>query len=319
MALFIHEDEVRSLLSMKDAIEVVEEAFRLKGNGLADNRPRQRPRLERSMLQAMPAAVEGVGLGLKAYTIAPDGVRYLVLLFDHTTGALLALIEAGELGRIRTGAASGVATKYLARENSRTIGVIGTGYQAATQLEAACAVRSIDTALVFSRSEARRRSFAEECSSRLGVEVRAVERAEAAGECDIVATVTNAADPVLAAAQVRPGTHINAAGNNRADRAEIAADLLGAASKVFIDDIQQGRTEAGEIIRAAAGGNFAWNRVAELCDLITGRAAGRSDEQEITLFKSIGIAIEDVAVARRIYDLATARGAGEKLPDSPLG
>lgn len=318
MALLIREDEVRSLLSMEEAIEAVEEVFKLKAAGRADNRPRQRPRLEHAMLQAMPGAVEGVGLGLKAYTVTPAGVRFLVLLWDHESGELLAMIEAGELGRIRTGAASGVATKHLARSDSRTVGVIGTGYQAAAQLEAVCAVRPIDEAVVYSRGEARRRAFAEECSARLGITVRAVDRPQDAAACDIVATITNATDPVLDAGGVGRGTHINAAGNNRADHAEIAADLLDAASMVFIDDIQQGKAEAGEIIRAVDAGGFAWNRVAELGDLVAGRVSGRSDAAEITLFKSIGIAIEDIAVARRVYALATARGAGEALPGSSL-
>ena len=191
-------------------------------------------------------------------------------------------------------------------------------FQAAAQLEAACAVRPIDEAVVYSRGEARRRAFAEECSARLGITVRAVDRPQDAAACDIVATITNATDPVLDAGGVGRGTHINAAGNNRADDAEIAADLLDAASMVFIDDIQQGKAEAGEIIRAVDAGGFAWNRVAELGDLVAGRVSGRSDAAEITLFKSIGIAIEDIAVARRVYALATARGAGEALPGSSL-
>lgn len=319
MALFIREDEVRSLLPMEAALEAVEGVFRLKGENRADNRPRQRPRIERAMLQAMPGAVAGVGLGLKAYTVTPSGVRYLVLLWDEASGELLALLEAGELGRIRTGAASGVATRHLAREECVTVGLLGAGFQAASQLEAMCAVRPIREARVYCRSEARRRTFAEENADRLGIAINAVGSPEEAAECDIVVTITNAANPLFPAGSLKEGAHVNAAGSNRGAHAEIGADVLQRAARIFIDDREQGRSEAGDIIRAVSEGAITWNRVQELSELLAGRAGGRGGDSEITLFESLGVAIEDIAVARYVYDRAVEQGAGTPMPASAIG
>jgi len=319
MAIFIREDEVRSLLSMHDALASVEQVFRLKGEGKADNRPRQRPRLEASMLQTMPGAVSGLGLGLKAYTVTPHGVRFLVLLWDDVSGELLALVEAAELGRIRTGAASGVATKFLARRESNTVGMFGSGFQASAQLEAICGVRSIHEAYVYSRTETNRRAFAEEQSERLGIPVHPVARPEEAAGADIVVTITSSADPLFPVSALRQGAHLNGAGCNRAGSAEIAPEVFGKAARIFIDDVTQGREEAGDLIRAVSTGAASWERVEELGDLVAEHAAGRKDDEEITVFKSIGIAIEDIAVARRVYELALSKGAGEPLPRSTLG
>ncbi|HUX22190.1 MAG TPA: ornithine cyclodeaminase family protein, partial [Spirochaetia bacterium] len=319
MAILIREEEVHDLLPMSDALTAVEEVFRIKGNGKADNRPRQRPRLERAMLQVMPGAVTGMGLGLKAYTVTPKGVRFVVLLWDDESGELLAMIEANELGSIRTGASSGVATKYLARQDSRTVGIFGSGFQAFTQLEAVSEVREIGAVYVYGRSEAKRRSFAERASDRLKIDVSAVERPQECAACDIVITITNAADPVFAGGMVTEGAHINAAGSNRAEAAEIGGDTLERAGRIVVDDLQQAKGEAGDLIRAVSEGRLAWERVEELAAIVAGRAPGRSSASEITLFESLGIAIEDIAVARRVYDNALKRGAGERLPKSILG
>lgn len=319
MAILIREEEVRDLLPMSDALQAVEEVFRLQGSGKADNRPRQRPRLERSMLQAMPGAVSGMGLGLKAYTVTPQGVRFVVLLWDDESGELLAMIEANELGRLRTGAASGVATKYLARPDSRTVGIFGSGYQAFTQLQAVSAVRAIDAVYVYSRSEAKRRSFAEQAAERSGIDVAAVGRPEECASSDIVITITNTNDPLFPGTMVKAGAHINAAGSNRAEAAEIGGDIIERAGRIVTDDLAQAKGEAGDLIRAVSEGKFAWERVEELGSIVAGGKSGRSSASEITLFESLGIAIEDVAVARRLYDTAMGRGAGERLPKSILG
>jgi ornithine cyclodeaminase/alanine dehydrogenase len=164
---------VEELLTMDEALAAVEEAFRLQGVGKADNHPRQRPKLGHATLQVMPAAVAGMGFGLKAYTVASGGVRFVVLLWDEETGNLEAAIEAGLMGQMRTGAASGVATRYLARPDAATVGMFGTGTQAPTQLEAVCAVRPIERVWVYSRKQEHRERFAAEMSDRLGVAVEA--------------------------------------------------------------------------------------------------------------------------------------------------
>lgn len=319
MALLIREEEVLELLTMKEAVAAVEGVFKLLGDHQADNRPRQRPRLDRSMLHAMAGAATGVGLGLKAYTVTQKGVRFLVALWDDESGDLLAVIEAGHLGRIRTGAASGVASKFLARSDATTAGILGAGFQADAQLEAICAVRPITEAFVYSRTEPRLRAFAEAASARLGIPVHPVDRAADAARCDIVATITNSREPLFSAADLREGAHLNAAGSNRAEAAEIDPEVFRKVGRVFIDDRRQGEVEAGDLLRAVSAGSLTWDRVSELGALVAGRLPGRENRSQITLFESLGIAVEDIAVARCVYEAALARGAGDPLPKSILG
>lgn len=320
MPLFLREGDVRGLLTMEDALAAVEQAFRLKGQGKADNHPRQRPRLGRSMLQVMPAAVSGTGLGLKAYTVASRGVRCVVLLWDAETGDLQAVIEAGLMGQIRTGAASGIATKHLARPDAETIGIFGTGSQAPAQLEAVCAVRSVKHILAYSHTPAHRERFAETMSDLLGVTVEAARAPrDVVTEADIVITITNAKEPLFNGDWLRPGAHINAAGSNRADAREIDARTIERADLIVIDDVAQGRIEAGDLIAAGRQGALEWNDVVELGQVVAGDAEVRRDDESITLFESLGVAIEDVAVARHVYEQAVAQGVGESLPETILG
>ncbi len=320
MPLFLREEDVAQLLTMDDALTVVEEALRLHGLGQADNRPRQRPRLKRSILQVMPAAVPGMGLGLKAYTVGTKGVRFIVLLWNEVTGDLEAAIEANRLGQIRTGAASGVATKYLARTDATTVGMFGCGGQAGTQLEAVCSVRPIEHAWVYSRTPAHRERFAAESSELLGITVEAVaEPRDVVAEADIVITITNAAEPLFDGEWLQPGAHINAAGSNRANAREIDTRTVQRADLVAIDYWEQGQVEAGDLITPIEEGVITWDAVIELGQVVAGQAAGRPDNDAITLFESLGIAIEDVAVARHVYNKALEVGAGQPLPDTILG
>jgi ornithine cyclodeaminase/alanine dehydrogenase-like protein (mu-crystallin family) len=320
MPLFLREGDVEELLTMDEALAAVEEAFRLQGVGKADNHPRQRPKLGHATLQVMPAAVAGMGFGLKAYTVASGGVRFVVLLWDEETGNLEAAIEAGLMGQMRTGAASGVATRYLARPDAATVGMFGTGTQAPTQLEAVCAVRPIERVWVYSRKQEHRERFAAEMSDRLGVAVEAAASPrDAVVDADIVITITKASEPVFDGDWLRPGVHVNAAGSNRALAQEIDIRTVERADLVTIDDRVQGQIEAGDLIAAARQGVLAWQDVVELGQVVAGIAQGRPDDQSITLFESLGVAIEDVAVARRVYQKGLALGVGEELPGTILG
>ncbi len=320
MPLFIREEDVEALLTMDDALTVVEEAFRLHGLGEADNQLRQRPRLARSMVQVMPAAVPGMGLGLKAYSVGTEGVRFIVLLWNEETGDLEAVIEANKLGQMRTGAASGVATKYLAREDASTVGVFGSGWQAGSQLEAVCAVRDVEQVWVYSRTPAHREKFAGEMSELLGVAVEAVaEPRDVVAEADVVVTITNATEPLFDGGWLRPGTHVNAAGSNRANAREIDSETVRRADTITIDDWAQGHIEAGDLIKPIEDGAITWDDVVELGQVVAGQVPGRQEDAAITVFESLGIAIEDVAVARRVYEGALKVGAGERLPDTILG
>ena len=320
MPLFLRESDVEQLLTMDEALQAVEEVFRLMGQGRADNRPRQRPRIGGSILQVMAAAVDGMGLGLKAYTVASKGVRFVVLLWYQETGDLAAIIEANKLGQMRTGAASGVATKYLAREDATTVGIFGSGWQARGQLEAVCAVRPIRQAWVYSRTPAHREAFAEEMTDKLGIPVEAVARpGDVVADADIVITITTADQPLFEGAWLRPGTHINAAGSNRAHAREIDLETIRRASLITIDDRVQGQIEAGDLIPAVEAGIISWDDVVELGQVVAGQVPGRQDDDAITLFESLGIAIEDVAVARLVYDKARQVGVGTPLPETILG
>jgi alanine dehydrogenase len=314
MPLLLREEEVQALLSVGDAIEALERTFRAQAEGRAVNLPRQRVRWPGGTLHVMAAGDLGSGyVGLKAYTAVGGQTRFVVLLFHAESGELLAIIEADRLGRLRTGAATGLATRYLARPDARVVGMIGAGRQAATQLMAVCAVRPIAEARVYSPTPQRRAAFAHRMRETLGIPVQAVERPEAAVEgADILITITSAREPVLRGAWLRPGVHLNAAGSNALLRRELDEEAIARADLIVIDSRAQGQIEAGDFLEPLERGRLQWERVYELRDVVAGRV-GRAHPEQITLFKSLGIALEDVAVAAVAYERARAQGAGERI------
>lgn len=316
MALLLREVEVEQLLTMEDALEAVEEAFRGWGEGRAVNRPRVRVRVPHGFLHLMPAAAldEGV-MGFKSYsTVVGHRARFLVVLFGAETGDVLALIEADRLGQVRTGAASGVAAKYLAREDSRVLGLLGAGYQAETQLEAVCRVRPIERVKVYSRTPERREEFAERMGQRLDVEIRPASSAQEAVEgADVVVTITTAYEPVLKGEWLSPGVCVLAAGSNHWLRRELDTEAIRRADRVVVDDLEQAKVECGDLLPAIERGALRWEQVRELKDVVAGIVPGRLHDEEITLFESQGIALEDVAVGACVLRKAQERGIGQKL------
>lgn len=313
--LFLNEAEVAAVLRMPDLIGVLEDAFRAKAAGQAANQPRTRVLAAAGgVLHVMSAGWDAAGvMGLKAYATGPGGARFVVLLYC-ADGTPLAQMEADTLGQRRTGAATGLATKYMARADAATVAILGSGWQARTQLEAVCAVRAIRWVRVYSRTRERRELFASEMSERLGIPVEAVPSAEqAVREAAIVCTITTAREPVLAGEWLRPGAHINAAGVNWADRRELDGEAVRRATRIAVDDLPQAKMECGDLIRAASEGAFSWESAVELADVVAGRVAGRGSPEEITLFASQGIALEDVAAAKLAYDNAVADGIGRYL------
>ena len=320
MPLFLREQDVGTLLTMEDSLEAVEEAFRLQGSGEVDNKPRQRARLSEAMLQVMPAGVPAAGLGVKAYTIGSRGVRFVVLLWDEQTGDLEAVIEAGHMGQMRTGAASGVATKYLARPDASRVGIFGTGTQAPAQLEAVCSVRPVEMIRAYSPTPGHRHRFAVEMTERLGLPVEPVDTPrEVVEETDIVITITKASEPLFDGDWLRPGAHVNAVGSNRSQAQEIDARTLDRAALVTIDDRYQGRIEAGDLLVAVRQNVLRWEQVVDLGQVVAGHHPGRKDPEDITVFESLGVAMEDVAVARAAYAKAVDAGVGEPMPETILG
>ena len=317
MALFLTEDDVKQVLTMDLALETVEQSFRLMADGKATNSPRSRLRLPTGVFNFMTAAAPGAGaMGLKAYGVTRGNpVRFYVHLADTETGELLTIMEASELGQVRTGAASGVATKDMAREGSSTVGVIGAGYQARSQLEAVCKVRDIRSAKVFSRTPERRERFASRMSERLGIEVSPAESAEACvGEADVVITMTSSNQAVLEGQWLQPGVHVNAAGANHWMRRELDDEAVKRADVIVTDDVENARAECGDLIYPIERGIIRWEQVANLSDVIGGRTLGRRGDDDITLFESQGLAVEDVTTGMRVYQLAKERDLGQELP-----
>lgn len=313
--LHLTEDDVRSLLTMEMAIEAVEAGLRKMALEEAFNVPRSRCQTDHAMLHVLPAAAKTLGvIGYKAYVTARAGTRFHVTVYDGKTGDMLAVLQADHLGQMRTGAASAVATKHLARKDSTTVGVFGSGKQARTQLLGVTRVRKVTRAVVWSPSPDRRTAFAREMSQACGTEVvPAGNPQDAARGQDIVCTATTAREPVLFGAWLSPGQHVNAIGSNFLAKAEIDAEVVKRANVVTIDSKDQGRLEAGDLVAALDQGVIEWIDVAELGRVVAMRAPGRQSADDITLFKSLGIGVEDIAVAIKVYQKAKEAGIGRWL------
>src|SRR5271163_14342 len=317
MALHISESEVRAVLTMPMAIEAVEDISRKQANGEVVVHPRRRFELPGGgFFHYMAAADFSAGfVAMKQYTYVQGNIRFIVPLYEMRTGDLVAMIEADYMGQLRTGAASGVATKYLSRQNSRIAAIIGTGGQARTQLEAISAVRKLESARVYGRNAERRERFSVEMSEWLGFPVEnATSSSEAVRGADILCTATTAANPVVNGADLAPGVHMNAIGANHAHKRELDDEAVASADVIIVDSIEQSRQEAGDLIIAFHGDETCWTGVRRLSEVVAGMAPGRTSDSEVTLFKSNGIASWDLAVAVKVYLAAREKGLGRKLP-----
>lgn len=305
--LYLSEAYVLETLPMSKAVELVDDAFRRLADGTAVNQPRRRVVLPTgSVLHYMAAGMPRY-FGIKVYSTNPkSGAHFEVVLYRSEDGMPLATIEANHLGQIRTGAASGVATKYLAREDASVAAIIGSGFQAETQLEAVANVRKLREVRVWSRSAEKRTAFAQRCSAKFGLNVRA---AETARECvegaDIVTTATSSRQPVLDADWIAPGAHVNGSGSNWADRRELPSDLIfGKAAIVAVDSVEGAKMESGDLlIPMRESGSDVFPGV-ELSEIVAGLRPGRTNDAQITVFKSNGLAVEDIAVAGYLYEQA---------------
>jgi ornithine cyclodeaminase/alanine dehydrogenase-like protein (mu-crystallin family) len=312
--LYLTEDDVRQLLDMDTALAAVEAAFRKLALDEAVNVPRQRCQTDHVMLHVLPAAAKTLGVaGYKAYVTTKHGARFHVTLYDGKTGDMTAILQADYLGQMRTGAASGVATKLLARADAQTVGLYGTGKQARTQLLAVCKVRPVKRVSVYSRDEARRKQFAGEMSRECGTEVVPVGTPAEAGGADIVITATSSRDPVLQGAWLKDGTHLNLIGSNFLAKTEADVEVFRRATLVAVDSKEQSKPEAGDFVAAYDQGVLHISDVLELAPLLVGRYPGRETPQDITVFKSLGLGIEDIAVAAKVVAKAKEKGVGKVL------
>jgi len=307
--LFFSESDVRRLLPMPQAIRLMRQAFESLARGEALNQPRRRLILPGGSVLHYMAAGDGKYFGAKIYSTHPRHPgHFLFLLYRAGDAAPLALFEANHLGRIRTGAASGLATDLMARPGADVVGLIGSGFQARTQAEAMAAVRPVREIRIWSRSEEKRRAFAAELSASLPVRVMAARSAEEAIRgAGIVVTATSSRDPVVEAGWVEPGAHVNAVGSNQPNRRELPASLVRAAGLIAVDSLEQARMESGDLLLGLED----WSRVVELKDLVGGV---HTKAEDITIFKSNGLAIEDVIAAGYVYERGLSEGAGQSLP-----
>lgn len=317
MTLHINESEVRQLLTMPMAVEAVEEISKKQAAGKVIVHARRRFELPAGggFFHYMAAMDTEAGfIAMKQYTFVKGVLRFLVPLYEISSGALLALIEADFMGQQRTGAASGVATKYLARPSARTAAIVGTGGQARTQLEAVALARKLEVARVYGRDPQRRQAFCEEMSKRLGIRVEPAASAnEAVRGADVVNTATTSGKPVLDGHDIAEGAHINAIGANHAHKRELDDTAISRANMIFVDSLEQSRQEAGDLIIPFEKHPERWNAVHELHELVAGKISGRTGDSQITLFKSNGIASWDLAAAEKVYALAKERQFGREL------
>jgi alanine dehydrogenase len=314
VTLILTETEVDDLLDMPSTLEAVESVLRARAEGRATNRARRRVALPKSGLNFMAAGAPEIGaLGLKAYSVARTGARFYTMLFDPEGGELLSIMQSDKLGQMRTGAASGVATKYLAREDANTLGLYGAGWQAESQLEAIAAVRDLERVIVYSRREESRKLFAEKMGERLGMEIETTHAADEPAAQDIVVTATSSREPVLLGEWLRPGAHVNAAGSNFLFKSEIDREVVRRASFVCVDSREELGLEAGDLVQPLETGLILPEAVYELGQVIAEQVEGRRGPEDITLFASQGLALEDIAAARVVYDRAVERDVGRDI------
>ncbi len=316
MALYLTEDDVRRLLTMADALSAVEDAHRWHATGEAIDTPRARSRTPTSALHMLHGAVMPLGvMGYKSYTTSREAARFWVHLFDVATGRPLAVLEADYLGMMRTGATGGLAARVLAREDTRRALVFGAGWQAQSQIEALCAVREVEEVRVAARKRDKLERFCAEQSQRLGRPVLPADDVEAeVRSADLIVTITTASDPLFDGRWLKDGTHVTAAGSNALIRREIDEATIRRAGVVAVDARATALRESGDLLPALEKGRLNEYGLVELGELLTGMRPGRRDQTQVTLFESQGMAIQDLALAARVFDKARVAGLGQALP-----
>ena len=301
MPLYLTEQDVAELLSPADAVEAIEACFRRMAAGSVENRPRYRLGLEEGALAVMAAADLELGYaGAKVYAGFRDGARFVVLLFRADVPELVAVLEADKLGQLRTGAASGVAARHLAKDGARSLGVIGCGWQAESQLAAIrAALPDLERAVAYCRTEESLRTFCEEHDAEPG------QSHQDPAACDVVVTVTGSRDPVLRGEWLRPGALVCAVGANDGRRRELDNVVLERAAFVCCDSRENAQLESADLIEPVASGVLDWLEVHELQGVVGGELAGRQSDEDVVVFKSNGLAAWDLAAAAHVVAAVT--------------
>ena len=315
MALFLRDQEVNQCVSMDGMLGAIESMQRHFGQGEAYNLPRRKIIAPSGQLAVMGGGLfyEGV-MGVKTYTVVNGQYSFQVSLYDANTGQLICYTQANRLGQLRTGATTGVAVKYLSKSNAATVGIIGTGHQASSQLEAVCKIRKVSLIKAYSRTAQRRDAFAKTMTDSLGVKVTSSASSEAAVQnSDIVICIAAAMDPVLEGKWLSPGCTIIGAGPTTWRAKEVDDDTLTRADRIFVDSAEQAPLEAGDMSSAVDRGILQWNQLQELRHVVAGGIKGREGDQEIIYAKLMGTGVADVAAAKLAYDRAKAQGLGTEM------
>ena len=315
MTLFLRDKDVDQSVSMDDMLVAIEAMQRQFGRGQAYNLPRRKIIASSGMLSVMGGGLfyEGV-MGVKTYTVVRGKYSFQVSLYDADSGELLCYTQANRLGQLRTGATTGVAVKHLANPGASALAIIGTGYQASTQLEAVCKVRNIQRIKAYSRNRDNRESFAKTMTDSLGIEVVAAEvNQETVAGCDIVVCIAATMEPVLEGEWLAQGSTIVAAGPTTWRAREVDDATLNRSDRVFVDSLEQARTEAGDMASAVDRGIFQWSQVLELRHAVAGTVNGRETRDQIIYAKLMGTGVADVAAAKLAYDKAKAAGLGTEM------
>jgi alanine dehydrogenase len=307
--LYLSEDDVGALLTPAEALPVIEACFVRIASGAVVNEPRKRLPMPGGHYAVMAAVDTELGYaGLKSYTVVDGRLAFVVCLFSIGDGQLAAVIEADRLGQMRTGAASGVAAKHLARPGAASVGLIGCGWQAESQLAAIrAAVPGLEHAVAWCRTPERLAGFC----ARTGAEP--ADDARDAGACDLVVTATSAKDPVLRGEWLAEGALVCAIGANDPAARELDNVVLERASFVCCDSLEQAKRESGDLIDPVATGVLDWLEVHELHEVVAGEVRGRESPRDIVLFKSNGLAAWDVAIGVACVEAARERGVGREL------
>lgn len=316
-AIYIDEETAASILDMDTALKLTEESFISFAEGRSFNMTRQRMRIRKGALHMLPGAVPYKNvIGFKAYTSFRAGLIFKVHLYDAETGAPLAIIDANEIGRLRTGAASGVASKYMAKKNSETAFIFGGGFQAEAQLEAVCKTAGIKSVFAATRKPENAKAFADKMGKKLNIDIKpSSDIQNDIKSADIIITVTTSVKPLFEHGWLsESGVHINAAGSNALIRAEIPEKTVEAAEVLAVDSKDVAMIECGDILPSLEKGRIHWNEISELGEIAAGYKAGRKTEQGITVFESQGMGLQDIMCAEYIYGKAVADKLGKQLP-----
>ena len=315
MAIFLRDSEVSESLTMNQMIEKIESMQSHYGEGEASNLPRRKIIASGGMLAVMGGGLfyEGV-LGVKTYTVVKGQYSFQVSLYDAETGKLLCYTQANRLGQLRTGATTAVASKYLTTKSNMTIGIIGTGYQAATQLEAVSKVRDIANILAFSRTESSRQQFAENMSTSLQIPVTSAKSAEeTVKNSDLVICIAATMDPVINGDWISSGTTLVAAGPTTWRANEVDTLTIKRAHKIVVDSIEQAPIESGDLSSSVDQGIIQWSQLVELRHIVSGNQSGRDNNAQIIYAKLMGTGVADVAAAKLAYDTAKQLGIGTEM------